>query len=140
MRNKIMINLLRINAYLMREGNKIASKYKINQQQFVVLNYILHNQPVNQNQICSSLLFEKSNISKIIKKLETLKYIDVNKSLSDRRSTIIECSKKGKEIVKIALQEFNDFNNQFLNGLTDEQVNNALDVTEVINSSIKNNS
>ena len=139
MKNKIIINLLRINAYLMREGNRIANKFKINQQQFVVLNYILHNQPVSQNQICSGLLYEKSNISKIIKKLETLKYINVNKSVSDRRSTIIECTKKGKEIVKIALHEFNDFNNQFLNGLSDGEVNNALNVTEVINSSIKNN-
>lgn len=122
----------------MREGNRIAIKFNINQQQFVVLNYILHNQPVNQNQICSGLLFEKSNLSKIIKKLETLKYIDVNKSISDGRSTIIECSKRGKEIVKKALQEFNDFNNQFLNELSDEQVNNVLNVTEVINNSIKN--
>ena len=48
----------------MREGNRIANKFNINQQQFVVLNHILYYQPVSQNQICSGLFFEKSNLSK----------------------------------------------------------------------------
>ena len=140
MKNQIVINLLRINAYLMREGNKIAGKFKINQQQFVVLNYIIRNQPVSQNQICSGLLFERSNISKIIKKLEIMKYIDVSKSNNDGRTAIIECTKKGKEIIKLALKEFNDFNNQFLNELSSDQVENAFNITEVINNSIKRKS
>ena len=121
----------------MREGNRIASKFDLNQQQFVVLNYIKHHQPVSQNQICSGLLYEKSNISKIIKKLETLGYISISKSVNDGRTSIIECTKKGKEIIKIALKEYDDFNNLFLDGLSVDQLENAFNATEVINNSIR---
>lgn len=140
MKNQIVINLLRISAYLIREGNRIVSQYNLNQQQFVVLNYIMHNQPVSQNQICSGLIFEKSNISKIIKKLESLNYISVNKSANDGRTSIIESTKKGKDIIKIALKKFNDFNDHFLDEVSDDTIENALLVTEIINNSIRKNS
>jgi DNA-binding MarR family transcriptional regulator len=92
-RKELIVNLLRIGAFLQRNGNCILHEFNINQQQFVVLNHIFRNQPVNQSNICSNLLFEKSNISKIISKLESLKYIDQRKSGDDKRSTVITCTK-----------------------------------------------
>lgn len=137
MKNEIVINLLRIGAYLEREGDRISSNYNLNQQQFVVLNHILHNQPICQNKICSSLLYEKSNISKIIKKLKILEYIDVIRSNKDSRASIITCTSKGKFTIQEAMLEFKNFNNQFLNRLTTEEQNTALHITHIINNHIK---
>ena len=88
-KGRIVFNFLRIGAFLYREGNRIVSEYGLNQQQFVVLKYISRHQPINQKEIYSHLLFEKSNLSKIIKKLKNLDLIKKETDLNDSRYSLL---------------------------------------------------
>lgn len=119
---KIIVGLLRLGALLQREGDRIAKRFDLNQQQYVVLNYIFHYQPICQREICSSLLFEKSNISKIIKKLEVLGYIVQQTSDSDKRSVSIMSTKKGEVLIKQGNLLFEEFNSRMIQQLSHEEI------------------
>ena len=49
--------------------NPVCQKFGLKQQQFNVLNEILWYGPISQKELGETLLFEKSNVSKIVKTL-----------------------------------------------------------------------
>ncbi len=118
----IVVGLLRIGAFLQREGDRIVKVFYLNQQQYVVLNFIFRNQPLSQNDICSRLLYEKSNVSKILKKLEDLKYVMQKPSNKDKRYIDIICTDKGVEVVKQGNILFDDYNNKLLGLLSKSDI------------------
>jgi DNA-binding MarR family transcriptional regulator len=138
-KNKIIVNFLRIGAYLLREGNRIAEKYGINQQQFVVLNFIGENELVSQKEICSSLLYEKSNVSKIIKRLEKIGLVEKKSSSGDLRYSHINITPKGQKVINQGIEDFNEFNTKLLGELSDNEIEMSLKTTTMLNKLIKDN-
>lgn len=135
--NQIAVNVLRVSAYLLREGNRIASKYGLNQQQFVVLNYIRNNDRVHQSQICSSLVFEKSNVSKIIKKLEGLGFVEQKDDPEFSRSFMIETTALGRKMLKEGLVEFSTFHSELLSSFSEFERENLLLSTNMLSQLIR---
>jgi DNA-binding MarR family transcriptional regulator len=121
----VIVGLLRIGAFLQREGDRIVKDFDLNQQQYVILNYISINQPLNQNDICSRLLYEKSNVSKIVKKLVALKYVTQSTSSRDKRYTDIACTDQGIEVIKQGNRLFDQFNKQLLESLPKSEIKAA---------------
>lgn len=119
--DKIVANLLTIGTYLINGGNKILAEYGLNQQQFVVLRVICRTASVNQREVCSSLLFEKSHVSKIVKKLQSLDYISISRSATDNRVTMLTATQKGKEIVLKGMETFKAGNKNWLSGLSETE-------------------
>ena len=138
-KNKIVINLIRISAYLLREGNRIAEKYGINQQQFVVLSFINENELVSQKEICSNLLYEKSNVSKIIKRLEKIGLIEKKNSIGDLRYSHISITEKGEKTIREGMTDFNEFNDELLGKLSNDEIEDILNQTDVLNKIVKEN-
>jgi DNA-binding MarR family transcriptional regulator len=96
--NKIVILLLRISAHLNRNGNRITGQFGLNQQQFVVLNEIVRHEPIMQKHLVSELIYEKSNISKIVKKLIKLDFIITEPWPGDGRALGLKATPKGKRV------------------------------------------
>ncbi len=119
--DKIVSKLLMIGAYLAREGNRIVADFGLNQQQFVVLRHIQNNQPLMQKEICSRLMFEKSHVSKVIKKLKKLNLVNVSDSNEDSRITILSVSKKGQDVISEGMQSFKQWNRQWLESLSEAE-------------------
>ncbi len=136
-KNKIIVNFLRIGAYLLREGNRIAEKYGVNQQQFVVLNFISENELVSQKEICSSLLYEKSNVSKIIKRLEKIGLVEKKSSSGDLRYSHINITPKGQKVINEGIADFNEFNEELLGKLSENEIEMTLKATTLIDKIIK---
>lgn len=135
-RNEIVINLLKVNAYLVRVGNQITNKHNLNQQQFTILKHIQHHQPINQNHICSSLVFEKSSVSKITKRLHELKLVNIKQSQTDKRSSELFCTKQGDKIIEKVMTEYNKFNANFLEELSELELQTILLATDYMAKSI----
>ncbi len=130
-KDKIVFNFLLIGAFLYREGNRILNEFGLNQQQFVVLKYISSRQPINQKEIHSHLLFEKSNLSKIIKKLENLELIKKTPGLNDSRYSLLTIKQKGKIIVKKAIKKIEIYNTELLENFSGKEIiklNNTLEI------------
>lgn len=123
----IVTNILDIGWYLLRVGNRIAGEFDLTQQQFVVLNEVIHKSQINQKQLVEELFFEKSNVSKIIKKLKSLEYIAVSKSEQDGRITVISATEKGKKIWDACMEKFNSWNLNFLKPLEQDEIRQIVD-------------
>src|SRR5210317_2577196 len=63
---QIVQGLLKCGHFLQREMNQVCQRFGLKQQQFSVLNEIVWLGPLTQNALGETLLFEKSNVSKII--------------------------------------------------------------------------
>lgn len=120
--NSIIAGLLRIGSHLHKTGDLIASKYNLNQQQFIVLNKIANRKELIQKDIISDLVLNKSHVSKMLKKLQQLGYIKIMESADDKRTTVIQVTDDGYIIWKKCLSDLNKWNNDWLKILTEEQL------------------
>ncbi len=120
--DKIVASLVSIGAYLQREGNRLVAELGINQQQFVVLRTIAKNEPIKQKDICSRLLLEKSNLSKIVKKLVHLDLISISESGEDSRVTLLLVTDAGKTIIDQGMERFHQWNLNWLKLLSETEL------------------
>jgi DNA-binding MarR family transcriptional regulator len=105
----IVKTLLKLGVLLQKNGNRITSKYGLNQQQFVVLSEIVSRDRAYQKELVGELLLEKSNISKITKKLKSLGLVNVAYSEKDARATVVSTTDKGKALCESCLLELNQW-------------------------------
>ncbi|VAX25823.1 hypothetical protein MNBD_NITROSPINAE02-1836 [hydrothermal vent metagenome] len=80
--------------------------FGLNQQQFIVLNTINHREPVSRKDICSNLLFEKSNVSKIVKKFKSPGYVQVSRFPDDKRVDMLQVTRSGRLTVWTSMGEY----------------------------------
>ncbi len=125
---KIMIvrKLLQIGAYLQKTGASVTKEYGLTQQQFVVLNEIVEKETVNQKQLVGELLFEKSNVSKIVKKLNNSELIDISISKDDARLTVLSATKKGENLRRKCLDSLNELSLEWLDSLSEDEIERSL--------------
>lgn len=133
----IVKNLLQIGAFLYRTGNRIIDVHGLNQQQFVILNEIVLRQQVSQKQLILDLLLEKSNVSKIVKKLRGAKLVNVNLSTEDRRTTLLSPTRKGREVCGYCMGLLHDWNKEWLVSLSEKQKEEILNGLKDLNVLIK---
>ncbi len=126
----IVRGLLRIGSDLHRLGDKITGEYGLNQQQFVVLSEIVNRGPINQKQLVGGLVIEKSNLSKIVKKLKTLRLINTSSSPEDGRATLLSVTKKGKTIWEECMEDFNEWQVNWASPLSDDEMSKIMKVLE----------
>ncbi|NOX34811.1 MAG: MarR family transcriptional regulator [Deltaproteobacteria bacterium] len=135
-KNKIVIDLLRIGSYLLRTGNRLLSDFDLNHQQFVVLRQIYLHGPICQKDICSQLFFEKSNISKIVKKLQSNNLIKNIYCSRDSRINQLVITKKGQGIINKGMDIFNGWNDEWLQTLSEKEISQAIMILEKLNKQI----
>ena len=120
--NSIIAGLLKVGSHLQRVGDIIASEYHINQQQFVVLNKIGNRKELIQKDIISDLVLNKSHVSKMLKKLKRLGYINILEPTNDKRTTVIKLTDAGHTVWQECLNDFNKWNSDWLKTLTSKQL------------------
>lgn len=123
---QIVMTLLNIGANLLRTGNRISDEYGLKQQQFVVLNEIANKGEVNQKQLVGELLYEKSNVSKIVKKLKALGLIEVTPSPEDGRITILRITSLGKKTWVECMAKFDAWNREWIKPLTTDEITDTI--------------
>mgnify|MGYP002725698023 CR=1 FL=1 len=123
-------NLLRTGTYLQREGNRIVGEFAIKQQQFTVLNEIVRKGRVYQKQLIGELLFEKSNISKIVQVLIKKELIQTEHSQKDRRIIILSYTAKGLKVWQQCMDRFNKWSISFTSTLTQNEARQLLQLLE----------
>lgn len=116
--NSIVIMLLRISAHLNRTGNRITDQFGLNQQQFVVLNEIVTHGPIIQKHLVGDLIYQKSNTSKIVKKLIKLGFIKTEPWPDDGRALGLKATPKGKSTWERCMEIMEQWNNEWLKSLS----------------------
>lgn len=126
--NHIVRELLQLGVFLQKMGNKLLEGAGLNQQQFVILNEIVTQRRVYQKELVGKLLVEKSNLSKIIKKLYQAKLITVKVSSEDRRATLLEATPMGEKLCMNCLGILNSWNAKWLMELSPKDKELSLDI------------
>ena len=114
--------LIKSGLFLQREFNQVCQQHGLNTNQFSAINEIIRQGPISQKELCERLLFEKSNVSKIVKNLQDKGLISVTVAPSDRRSTLLMETKQGFEIWQDCLHAFHDSSTELMSDLSGEEL------------------
>jgi DNA-binding MarR family transcriptional regulator len=117
----IVQGLLKCGQFLQREMNQVCQRFELKQQQFIVLNEIVWNGPISQKELVEALLFEKSNVSKIVKILLEKKWIRVAVDTHDRRLTLLTETPKGFTVWEECMQAFNQSSSELISNLSEHE-------------------
>lgn len=123
---ELVDNLFYINLFLQRAGNRQVAEFGLNQSQFAVLREIADHRDLSQKDILGDFLLEKSNLSKIIKKLEQMKLINIDVCSHDRRKMVLNATEEGKERCHDCLKKLQSMKATFTESLNDEELESSL--------------
>jgi len=118
--------LLKCGLFLQREMNQVCQRFGLKQQQFSVLNEIVWHGPISQKELGETLLFEKSNVSKIVRILLKKKWIRVVIAPHDRRLTLLSETPEGVSVWKESMQAFHESSAELTSILSEDEVVNTI--------------
>ena len=136
---RIVQLLLKCGLFLQREMNQVCQRFGLKQQQFNVLNEIVWNGPISQKELVEALLFEKSNVSKIVKILLEKKWIRVAVDTHDRRLTLLTETPEGFTVWKECMQAFNQSSSELISILSEREQVNAIRLLKKLEKAFKKN-
>ncbi len=114
--------LLKCGHFLQRRTNTVCREFGLKQQQFSVLNEIVWQGPISQKELCARLLFEKSNVSKIVKILIEKQLIHIEVAPGDRRLTLLTETNAGAALWKECIRSFNRLSTELVSLLSEADV------------------
>ena len=130
--------LLKYGLFLQREMNQVFRRFGLKQQQFSVLDEIVWRGPISQKELGEALLFEKSNISKIVRILLEKKLINVTAGPIDRRLTLLSETPEGLSVWKDCMQAFNKSSRELLSQMSEDELTEATKFLKKVQTSFKN--
>jgi DNA-binding MarR family transcriptional regulator len=130
--------LLRCGLFLQREMNQVCNRFGLKQQQFSVLNEIVWHGPISQKELGETLLFEKSNVSKIVSILLEKKLIDVEVAPGDRRMTLLFETPEGVAVWKDCMQAFHESSTEKMSQLSEDEAAKAIKFLKKLQRAFKN--
>ena len=123
---KIVQGLLKCGHFLQREMNQVCQRFGLKQQQFSVLNEIVWHGPINQKALGERLLFEKSNVSKIVSILLEKNLINSTVAPGDRRMTLLFETPEGFAAWKDCMQAFHISSTEIMSLLSEDEATKAI--------------
>ena len=123
---RIVQMLLKCGLFLQREMNRACGQFGLNQQQFSVLNEIVWHGPISQKELVERLLFEKSNVSKIVRILQEKNLIAVSVAPGDRRMTLLSETVEGEAVWRDCMRVFHESSAKFTSDLSEEETADAI--------------
>ena len=124
----LVVELLRLGAFLTRTGGRLMAQYGLSQQQFVILKTIEEQGPVSQKGVRSSLLYERSNVSKAVGRLVELELVAVRRSPADGRVTLLDATGSGRRLVAECMHVFEKWNLTWSRQLTAREIDRLIDL------------
>lgn len=130
--------LLKCGLFLQREMNQVCQRFGLKQQQFSVLNEIVWHGPINQKELGEMLLFEKSNVSKIVRILLEKNLIDSAVAPGDRRMTLLFETPEGNAVWKDCMQAFYKSSIELMSLLSEDEAAKAIRFLKKLQKAFKN--
>jgi len=134
---QLVQGLLKCGQFLQREMNQVCQRFGLKQQQFSVLSEIVWHGPLTQKELGQTLLFEKSNVSKIVKILFEKKWIRVTVAAHDRRLTLLTETPEGFAVWKESMQAFNESSSELISVLSEKEQVTAIRLLNKLQNAFK---
>ena len=134
---QIVQGLLKCGQFLQREMNQVCQRFGLKQQQFSVLNEIIWLGPLTQKELGETLLFEKSNVSKIVKILFEKRWIRVEVATHDRRVTLLSETPEGYAAWEACMQAFRESSAELISNLSENEQRSAIRLLKALQYAFK---
>lgn len=134
----IIGKLMHISGILQREGNRLLLPYQLNQQQFSILFEIAKAKKVQQKNMVNRLLLEKAHVSKVVKKLQSMRLIKIEPAQEDRRSAFLSPTEKGQKLVDECRTVFQKWNKEWFDSLENNELQQILDSVDKLQKTFVN--
>ena len=134
---QIAQGVLMCGQFLQREMNQVCQRFGLKQQQFSVLNEIVWHGPISQKELGETLLFEKSNVSKIVRILLEKNLIDSAVAPGDRRMTLLFETPEGIAVWKDCMQAFHESSTEIMFLLSEDESAEAIRFLKKLQKSFK---
>lgn len=97
---KLTVNMMFTNNWLVSEFSQIIKPYSLSEQQYSVLKILQlsHPTPLCINTIIDSMRDQMSNVSRLVDKLEQKGFVERKKSPSDRRVVEVLITEEGLQV------------------------------------------
>lgn len=97
---KLTVNIMFTNNWLVSEFSQIIKPYSLSEQQYSVLKILQlsHPTPLCINTIIDSMRDQMSNVSRLVDKLEQKGFVERKKSPSDRRVVEVLITEEGLQV------------------------------------------
>jgi DNA-binding MarR family transcriptional regulator len=110
----------------------VLSQYGVTLHQFHLLWHIRSNRQIKVTEISDLMLVSTPTASRMINTLFDMGFVMKKKSHPDRRSTYLELTEKGEEIITKVYRRQMELINVLLEALSEKELDNFLDITESI--------
>lgn len=134
----IIGKLLNIGGILQKKGNQLLLPFSLNQQQFSILFSISEEGRVNQKNMVNKLLLEKSHVSKVVKKLNSMGLIKIENSKEDKRNTWLSITSEGQEIIEQCRELLGNWNSSWSESLSKDQMVKLLESLTLVQNIFQN--
>ena len=129
--------LIRSGLFLQRELNQACQSRGFSANQFAVINEICLHGPLSQKKLCERLLFEKSNISKIVKSLLDRSLISITVAPADRRMTLLIETPEGGKLWKECMESFYTSSDELMAFLSDAETTKVIQQLKKLETAFK---
>lgn len=119
--DRITILLYRIIMPAAETTNAEISKFGINISGARVLDALLAMGEMRVGRLCELTAVDNSTLSHLLKRMETLNYIERNRIINDNRSVMVSLTPKGREIAAFVSSLSNETEKALLAGFTAEE-------------------
>jgi len=120
---------------LTNHTNRILEKHELSSSYWRVLRILEKAESKNFGDITNALMIEKPALTKIVKKLSTMGIVEIQRG-QDKREKIVMLTEFGKKKIDAIRSELNPFLEAAIEGLSQEQLNSAIEVLEIIKKNI----
>lgn len=112
-------------------------KLGVHSSQHRMLVIISESKSICQKDIANRLEISSAAVAVTLNKLEEAGLIERNQSFDDARMNHISITEKGKEILKTSRTMFSAIDEQFFNGITDEEMSTLKNLLERMTENLK---
>lgn len=116
--------------------NGILEKHELSSSYWRLLRVLENGESKNFRDITKELIVEKPAVTKFIKKLSDLEMIEIH-SGHDKREKMVKLTPHGKDKMAEIRSELNPFLENLLEGLSQEQIDHAIEVLDTVRKNIE---
>ncbi|MGM0446425.1 MAG: MarR family winged helix-turn-helix transcriptional regulator [Bacillota bacterium] len=121
-----------IHKYLVEFTKGSLRENKLTKQRFMVLWYIVKNQPVNMSYLHDKMYMANSTLTVIVDRLVEDKLLKRYRNPEDRREVLLELTKKGENILGKLLNIRQSFLERALEDLSDVQKDDVIELLSLV--------
>lgn len=116
--------------------NRILEKHGLSSSYWRVMRILDSGEAKIFGDITDKLYIEKPALTKIIKKLCEMEIVEIQRG-HDKREKIVQLTEVGKEKMTLIRSELDPFYDFALQGLSQEQIDSAIEVLKIVRKNIK---